>query len=182
MPWRIIINFIVFQIGWLACVIGGAQHLPWLGTLLTLLYIPLHIMAMPAPRQELYFILLVGLLGLVWDSILVATGLTLFPSGILLENTAPHWIVALWILFASTVNVSLRWLQQRWILAAILGAIAGPASYYIGQRLGGVDFNNMLLSLTVLAVAWAFFMPLILWLSERFDGMAPYLQKDYAHA
>ena len=170
---RLAFNFIAFQAGWLACVLGGAHELPWLGTGLALLLITLHLLWAPQPRRELALILTVGVLGAFWDSILVAFGWLIYPSGTLIAGTAPHWIVTLWMLFATTLNLSLRWLRQRWLLAAALGAIAGPLSYLIGHRLGGVDFPQTELSLTVLALGWALLTPLIVALAERFDGMRP---------
>jgi hypothetical protein len=28
---RLLVNFVAFQLGWFACVLGAAQGLPWLG-------------------------------------------------------------------------------------------------------------------------------------------------------
>ncbi|MGB7931118.1 MAG: DUF2878 domain-containing protein, partial [Gammaproteobacteria bacterium] len=82
-----------------------------------------------------------------------------------------HWIVAMWVLFASTLNVSLRWLRGRWMLATLLGAVAGPLAYYAGAKLGGVVITEPLPAFTALAAGWAAFVPLLIRLSTRFDGM-----------
>jgi hypothetical protein len=168
---RLLINFAAFQIGWLACVIGGAQQMPWLGTGLALAIISLHLWLSPRPRQELALVLTAGVIGAAWDSLLVTFGWLVYPSGTLIANTAPHWIVALWMVFATTLNVSMRWLRQRWLLAAVLGAIAGPLSYFIGYRLGGVEFPQFWTSMLVLGLGWAVLMPVLMALAERFDGM-----------
>ncbi len=42
-----------------------------------------------------------------------------------LTGFPPPWILALWALFASTLNASLGWLQDRLLLAAVLGALSG---------------------------------------------------------
>lgn len=176
MSWQLVFNFIAFQIGWAACVLGGAHQLPWLGSGLVLLIISAHLAWVPAPRNELYLILLTAVIGLFWDSLLVTLGLTRYHSGTLLSGIAPHWIVALWMLFATTLNVSLRWLQGRWLLAAAFGAVGGPLSFWAGQRLGGVAFADTALSLTVLSAGWAVLTPLLLKLAERFDGVGTVLQ------
>jgi hypothetical protein len=75
------------------------------------------------------------------------------------------------MLFATTLNVSLRWLKGRWVLAALLGGSAGPLSFYAGHRLGGVAFADPVYSLTVLGLGWAVLMPLLLWLGGRLDGL-----------
>lgn len=169
----IIINAVVFQIGWLCCVLAGAYHLPWLGTLTALLIVTWHISNAPHARNELALILIAGGIGAVWDSLLVYAGWLQYPSGTLIEGTAPHWIIAMWLLFATTINVSLRWLKQRPALAALLGAVSGPAAYFAGHKLGGVQIPNLAIAMSALAVGWALFMPLLMSISNRFDGIKP---------
>jgi hypothetical protein len=168
---NILINAAAFQLGWFACVLGGANQLPWLGTLVATLIVAWHLSQAPRPGREFALLAAVGALGALWDSLLVAAGWLEYPSGLLLGNTAPHWIVAMWVLFASTLNVSLRWLRGRWALATLLGAVAGPLAYYGGAKLGGVVITEPLSAFTALAIGWAVFVPLLIWLSTRFDGM-----------
>ena len=166
----ILVNAAVFQIGWLCCVLAGANHLPWLGTLTALLIVSWHVSRAPRPRSELLLILSAGVIGAIWDSLLVYAGWLQYPSGTLIEGTAPHWIVAMWLLFATTLNVSLKWLRQRPFLAAALGLLAGPAAYYAGYRLGGVQIPEFISAMTALALGWAVFMPVLIYLSTRLDG------------
>ncbi|QBQ54099.1 DUF2878 family protein [Nitrosococcus wardiae] len=35
----VLINLFAFQVGWLACVLGGAYQLPWLGTTLAAIFL-----------------------------------------------------------------------------------------------------------------------------------------------
>jgi hypothetical protein len=168
-----IINALVFQVGWLCCVLAGANHFPWLGTLAALLIVGRHIATASTPQVELLLILTAGVIGAVWDSLLVYAGWLTYPSGILIDGTAPHWIVAMWLLFATTLNVSLRFLKQRLLLAAVLGAIGGPLAYFAGYKLGGVQIPDFPVAMTALAVGWCVFMPLLMRLSEHLDGFSP---------
>lgn len=168
---NILVNAVAFQLGWFACVLGGANQLPWLGTLVAALIVTWHLGQAQWPGRELTLLAAVGALGAFWDSLLVATGWLAYPSGALLTNTAPHWIIAMWVLFASTLNVSLRWLRGRWILASLLGATAAPLAYYAGANLGGVEISAPLFAFTALAIGWAIFVPLLIKLSIRYDGM-----------
>lgn len=168
---NILLNLTAFQLGWFACVLGGANQFPWLGTLVAALIVAWHLSQAQSPGREFTLLAAVGALGATWDSLLVAGGWLTYPSGTLLAGTAPHWIVAMWVLFASTLNVSLRWLRGRWILGTVLGAIAGPLAYYAGAGLGGVVITEPLFAFTALAVGWAAFVPLLIKLSIRFDGM-----------
>ena len=167
----IVTNFLVFQLGWLACVLGGANHLPWAGTGVAAAGVAWHLSQAAAPWRELALVFTVGLCGAFWDSLLVASGLLVYPSGTLIAGTAPHWIVALWLLFATTLNVSLRWLRHRAALAMICGALGGPLAYYAGAQLGGVQMPHMVAAMTALSVGWAVFMPLLTMLAQRLDGM-----------
>ena len=166
----ILINFIAFQAGWFACVLGGAHQLPWFGTLLVSVIIAFHLSRASQPRAELLLIMLAIAIGSVWDSFLVWRGWLEYPSGTLIANTAPHWILAMWGVFATTLNLSLRWLKGRWFIALVSGAIAGPLAYYAGARLGGVVFTEQTTALVALSVGWAVLMPLLMALSQRFDG------------
>ena len=166
----IIVNAAAFQLGWLCCVLAGANHFPWLGTLTALLIVAWHVSHAPRPRNELLLILSAGAIGAVWDSLLVYAGWLQYPSGTLIEGTAPHWIVAMWLLFATTLNVSFRWLKDRPLLATALGAVAGPAAYFAGYKLGGVQIPEFTTAMTALALGWAVFMPLLMLLSNRLDG------------
>jgi hypothetical protein len=165
-----LINFLMFQVGWFACVLGGAHQLPWVGTLLVGIIIVLHLTRAYRPRSEMFLILLAIVIGSVWDSFLVWRGWLEYPSGTLVPDTAPHWILAMWGVFATTLNVSMRWLKQRWLLAILSGAIAGPLAYYAGARLGGVVFADQAAALIALSLGWAVLMPLLMALSQRLDG------------
>ena len=166
----ILINAATFQAGWLCCVLAGAHHLPWLGTAVALLIVVWHLLGAHDGHKELSLVLIATGIGAIWDSLLVLTGLLQYPSGTLISGAAPHWIVAMWALFATTLNVSLRWLKYRPLLAAMLGAVSGPAAYFAGYKLGGVQFPDMDAALLALAAGWAFLMPLLMALSNRFDG------------
>ena len=169
----VIVNALVFQAGWLCCVLAGANHLPWLGTVAALLIVSHHLARAPDPRSEMLLVAIAGIIGAFWDSLLVFAGWLSYPSGILIEGTAPHWIVAMWLLFATTLNVSLRFLKERPLLAALLGAIGGPAAYLAGHKLGGVQIPDFTIAMTALAMGWAVFMPALMWLSDRLDGFIP---------
>ena len=130
-----------------------------------------HLSRVERPSVELSLVLICGAIGAIWDSLLVNTGWIQYPSGYVISTGAPYWIVAMWMLFATTLNVSLRWLRSSVLLAALLGFIGGPLSYYTGAKLGGVIFVNSSAALLALAIGWAVLMPILMSLSVRFDGV-----------
>jgi hypothetical protein len=174
----IVSNFVLFQIGWFACVLSAAAHQPWFGILVTTAVVVTHVLRAPMPKAELQLVFLALVLGLVFDSLLVWQGWLQYSSGIVFPNVAPYWIVALWGLFATLLNISLRWMRGRWTLAIVFGAVGGPAAYYGGLRLGALEFGNMPAGLLALAIGWAMLTPLLLALSSHFDGYAGLLEKQ----
>jgi len=166
------LNFVAFQLGWFACVLGAAGGLPWAGPLVVLGVVGLHLLRVRRPGCELKLVLAAAALGIVVDSLLLASGWLQYPSGLWLPGLAPYWIVAMWALFATTLNLSLGWLRGRPVLAAVLGAVGGPLSYLAGEKLGGIGLIQPTFALAALAVAWAIAMPLLMRLAVRFDGVS----------
>jgi hypothetical protein len=167
---KLLINIVFYQLCWLACILGAAFQMPMLGVAVVALAVAYHLYRAQFAAPELTLIVIAALIGAVWDSLLVAAGWLVYPNGMLLEGTAPYWIVALWISFATTFNVSLRWFKQRLVLAALFGAIGGPLAFLAGERLGGVVFTSYPAALTALALGWALLMPLMLLIARRFNG------------
>ena len=168
---RLVANFVLFQAGWFACVLSAARGYPWIGTSVAAAIVAWHALRAERPATELKLIAIVVLLGAVWDSALVMLGWIAYPNGTLIAGTAPHWILALWALFATALNVSLRWLKPKHWIAALLGAVSGPLSYWAAARLGAVAFVEPMRVVIALAVGWALIMPTLMWLSCRFDGI-----------
>lgn len=166
----LIINIAAFQAGWLLSVIGGAQQMPWLGPLVVALALAFHLRAARQPIEEFVLIAICALLGAAFDSVLVAAGWVTYKSGLVSDNLAPYWIVTMWMLFATTLNVAFRWLQDKLVLAAVLGAISGPLSYYAGGKIGAIVFNDFTAAMIGLGIAWAILLPLLLVIARQFDG------------
>ena len=165
------VNYLGLQIGWFACAIGAARGMPWLGPLVVLVYLILHLAWSEKRARELTFILLVGLLGWVVDSLKKVTGLISYASDISITWMAPPWIEAMWLLFSTSLNGTLMWLQGRYFVAVILGAVFGPLSYVTGVRLGAIEFNkDLLFTIVVLAVVWGISVPFIAWLAKKITG------------
>jgi hypothetical protein len=167
----LLVNIVVFQTAWLLSVIGGAQQMPWLGPLATLFALALHLRAARSRFEEVLLVLTCGLIGLCFDSYLVAVGWVAYKAGLFSDYFAPYWIITMWMLFAMTLNVSMRWLRGKPLLAAVFGFFGGPASYIAGQALGGIVLVNQVAAIAALAIGWAIIMPMLMWLSENLDGM-----------
>lgn len=173
MQYAAIVNFALFQLAWFACVLGAAQGHPWVGPLVVALVAGYHLLRAPQAGPELALLGAAAGLGLVFDSVLVATGWLAYPSGQWHPLLAPYWIVAMWVAFATTLNLSLDWLKGRPALTIAFGAVGGPMAYLAGAALGGVSFVDQVPALVMLAVGWALITPLLVALSARLNGCRP---------
>ena len=168
----LLLNFAAFQVGWFSSVIGGAREMPWLGPVAAAVALAIHFHYARRPRQEFMLILSCALIGAAYDSVLVAAGWVEYSSGLFNEYMAPYWIITMWMLFGTTLNVSMRWLRGRERLAALFGLFGGPMASIAGEKLGGIVLVDQFAALAALGIGWAGMMPLLLRLSETFDGMS----------
>jgi hypothetical protein len=163
-------NVALFQAGWLACVLGAVHGMPAIALPVAAAIVARHVWTSRAPRRELALVGLVCAIGAIFDSALAASGLIVYREGVLIAGAAPYWIVALWALFATTLNRSLAWLHGRYALAAILGAVAGPLSYWAGARLGALELGSPATALAALALGWAVILPGLMRLARAGDS------------
>lgn len=169
-----IINFIAFQVTWFACVLGAANNSPWLGVAVAIVAIIWHCSQARNMQNELLLILLAILFGGALDQTMLSLNLIEYQHvgnyfNNALQHIVPIWIIALWAGFASTLNVSLRWLRSKKIVSILFGLVGGPLAYIGAQKLGAVHLISEF-SLIAIGIAWAIATPLLLSLSTKLDG------------
>ena len=158
-----IANLVLFQAGWLACVWGAAHGYAAEGVLAALAIVAWHISRAAEPKREAALAAISAALGFAFESLLVQAGWVRVEAGV-------YWLVALWALFATTLNSSLRALQPHPWIAALVGAVGGPLAYYAGARIGAIDFVQPAAMLAALAVGWALATPALLSLARRLQS------------
>jgi hypothetical protein len=175
-----LLNFAMFYVGWLACVAGAGRGQLWLGPAVVAAFLMGHLLLTPDRAREAALALAIGSVGFAVDTLQASAGLYAFTGTSALPWLCPPWMVALWMLFATTLNSSMAWLLGRHRLAAVLGAACGPLSYVAGARLGAIElYPNALVSLAGIAVVWGLAMPALLMIREvlfRRSGCAPALR------
>ena len=171
----IIINFVLFQIGWFACVLGAAKQMPWVGVSVVVAIVIWHLSQAKQVKPELILLAIALVIGGAFDQALLSSNLINYQAHgwEFLNNPSaltPSWILALWAEFVTILNVSLRWMRGKWLIAILFGAIGGPLAYMGAEKLGAVTLNNFPATYIALGLGWAIFTPLLLKFSERFDG------------
>jgi hypothetical protein len=165
----LLVNFIGFQVGWFACVLGAANDKELLGMIITLGIVIYHVVAQADSMNELKLVLAAVAIGLLWETWVLNLNILRYPSHPEALFWAPTWLIMMWALFATTINLSMGWLKGRWVLAVLMGAIFGPLAFVAGEKLGAVVFLDSTLSMITLAIGWGLLMPLLLWLAERIN-------------
>ena len=80
---KVILNFVTCQLAWSACVLGGANDRAVEGTLVAAAVVGLHLALAKRAAPEALLIAAASVIGLVWDSLLVAIGLGEFLASFL---------------------------------------------------------------------------------------------------
>lgn len=169
-----LINLIAFQIGWFATVGGPGYGMPWLGLFVVPLILVLHLSLTPRPRQELKLAAIAAGLGFVTDSALIAGG-AFAPIPYVWNSPpfSPPWMIMLWINQAVTLNSSLAWMRDRYLLGAAFGAIGGPLAYMGGAKLCAMTQLPTQQGLILIGITWAVMFPLLLWLAKTISPQEP---------
>jgi hypothetical protein len=151
-----LLNYLGFQLGWFACVGGAGRGLYYLGPLVCVPLLAGHLAVSPRRGNELKRLLAVTIFGLVLE----LTALSLGRHRFIGPGMIPLWVVSLWLLLAATLNSSFAWLSKRPVLAAVLGAVAGPLSFKAGVGLGaGAYLVSPASASVVLGAQWALALP-----------------------
>lgn len=165
----LLVNFIGFQVGWFACVLGAANDKELLGMIIALGVIIYHVVTQGDLRKELKLVLAATAIGLLWETWVLNLDILRYPSHSELLFWPPSWLIMMWALFATTINLSMGWLKGRWVLSVFMGAVFGPLAFIGGEKLGAVVFLDSTQSIVTLSIGWGLLMPLLLWIAERIN-------------
>jgi hypothetical protein len=162
-PW--LLNYALYQVGWLACIIGAAQTHPHVGAAIAAALIAAHLWFAEARAVEARLALSALAVGLAVELFHVWSGTyARFASGVVAAWISPPWLLMMWAQFATTFRYSLRNIMAHPGRAAAFGVIGGPIAFLAGERLGAVALGQPLtLSLLRLSVTWG----LALWILGR---------------
>lgn len=161
---NVVLNFVLFQVGWFAVILLAAQGDGDLALAAGLGFTIVHLLLVKEKRLELRLLLPALPFGFVVDSALAAFGAVNYVDAFG-EGLCAPWILTLWLLFAATFRHSFRWILGKRLVPMLLGAIVAPISYAGGARLGAVTIGDPFeRSVVVIAVVWA----IALWLAVRY--------------
>lgn len=163
------VNLAVFKVAWTAVVVSAAAGVPVVGAIAVAIAVGIRLWSCDNPEAEIRLLLVAATMGLAWESALVLAGLLEYSSGTWMPGLAPYWIVAMWILFATTLNSGMRWLRRSTAIAAVAGAIGGPLAFFAGASIGAVELASPVIALISIGIGWAVMLPFLVKLAIRLD-------------
>lgn len=162
---KLLISGLLFEVVWLICVLApGATLLAGV----TALNIALHVwlfngnpLNTERAIRTLRWVALVTLFGCWMDAALFRVGVFTASHELFL---LPSWLLFLWMNFALALRFAFAFLHRNLAIAAVVGGVAGPVSYWIGAKINGsvVLAEPVLQTVLLLAVLWSAFLPLLL--------------------
>ena len=161
-----LINFIVFQLIWFLSICGAAAERELISVSLCLFFLAINLFISKNLRADLALIAQGVVLGIFIDTFLIHLNIISFKSqywGLI----SPLWMWVIWAALFSTVNSSMSWLKPRWAMAAVLGAIFAPLSYWAGVRMGAGVFNDLYIALATIGLIWLLITPLMMRMAAR---------------
>jgi hypothetical protein len=162
------INLIFFQAAWFLTVTGAASGHHWIGPAGLATFMLVHAFISNTTKADYALVAFAIVIGLIVETWITRAGLLVYAHSLMPAQWAPIWILVLWANFALTMNGCLRWLQGRYLLAAALGSVGGPLSYWGGVQLGAATAIAPLPAILLpLAVIYALITPLLLLAASR---------------
>ena len=155
-------NFILFQAGWLICVLMGN----WTAVAIGLILVAIHLLALSdRPLAEFRFILVGVVLGSLLDGLWFRTGVLQDAS---MSSWTPPWLVIIWALFLTTLSHSLAWMHSRRWYPFVFAPLAGPFAYFSAAALGAITLPYALVSLAALSAGWLVMFPALMRIQRRY--------------
>ena len=160
-------NVVEYQIAWFSGVLGAAHQQEDLGAFIAFLIVARHLRMTKETISEYKTVLSALLLGGLWEMLVIGMHIVRY-EGVSHFSPIPLWILMIWAAFGTTLNGCLAWLQQRYIVCALLGAGLAPLAWYGGEALGALKVHQGWIGYAVLAAGWSILMPILAYLARYF--------------
>jgi len=164
------LNGVLFYVIWFYCAWSVGQDQEMLGLASIGLFLIFHFTFSKNRAQEFLLLSATVVIGSCLDSLYITLEfLTYHAPNPWISWGAPLWVLAMYALFATTIDHALSWIQHTPIwMRALLGAGGGIASYVAGEKMHIVEFLLPLgQSIIIIGIVWALMFPLLYWLNQR---------------
>lgn len=143
-----VLNGVLFQMTWFACVLGGAAGTSIWGFAAVALLLG-HSAFAGTLSRDMILASAAAAVGFLVETFWIRSGVLDYGGAMV----APVWIVLLWVAVGLSLNHCLSMFQSRPWLGGSLAGLGAPLSYLGGERLGAVSIADPL-QLLWISVAW----------------------------
>ena len=151
----VILNIVLLNVLWFACVLGASNGLLWPAVACLFVLLMVTYIYEDINKKDFQVIVFSLLFGGIIDGFLHASGLLVYASPFhQLSYLPPVWILFLWIGFAASIKIGMKWFLDNPILGVLVMTIGSPLSYFSASKLGAVQFGNMPDAMIVIALGW----------------------------
>lgn len=163
-----LISVALFQGVWFTTVWGAIIGNHLVGPAALAFAMACHYFVFGTAKADFLLVAISAATGLVIETIYIQAGLIMYANSFPSTYLAPLWVWVLWGNFALIMNGCIKWLQGKPLLAAVLGFLGAPLSYYAGIQLGAATSGpSKTTLLAVIAITYAIVTPLFLNLAHR---------------
>ena len=156
--YKIFLTLTGYQLTWLACVFGESKfNQPMLGIYIGVTYLLIFFYLNKNKTRFLKISFLISLPGYLFDSIMVYFSIYIFDT-IFIIGTLPIWMMVLWLSFSTLFDEILIFFERFKILGVVMSGFLGPITYYLGEPIGILNINNIILFFTFMIIFWSMLM------------------------
>ena len=156
--YKIFLTLTGYQLTWLACVFGESKfNQPMLGIYIGVTYLLIFFYLNKNKTRFLKISFLISLPGYLFDSIMVYFSIYIFDT-IFIIGTLPIWMMVLWLSFSTLFDEILIFFERFKILGVVISGFLGPITYYLGEPIGILNINNIILFFTFMIIFWSLLM------------------------
>lgn len=149
---------VLFLVGVTACYYGAISGLLWVGPLVVAVVGAVQFFFSPDWILDLKLVILVGVLGLIVETLLILLGVYT-PAPLkriwLVWPFLPEWILALWLNFGFRLKSLIPMMYGRMWLSWVTGFIFGILIFTSAQARGLLELEMGNISLLIIAGVWA---------------------------
>ncbi len=170
-----LLHTVIYYIAWFAGIILAARGHVWISSLIVVICILLQLYWEYSTGKDLQglgmFLAIVVSISIVFDSILVYTGIIIYSANPISPYLTPPWMIMIWISFAVTLYATLSRLFNHLFLLGFLSCLGFALAFRFGGNLGAAFFpygNNR--TCIFIGIIWGFTLPICVYLYQKIEG------------
>ncbi len=147
-----------YQLTWLACVFGDSKfNEPFLGIYFGSIFFLIYFYFNKKKINLLKICFLISIPGYFFDTLMVYFSIYEFNSSFII-GTIPIWMSVLWLSFSILFDEILNIFKKYKTTGMFLSGSLGPLTYYLGEPIGIISINNIVMFFILMILFWILLM------------------------